>query len=353
MSWTREELFFHNQSYFTILLEAIHGAKRCIDIECYIFMEGQVLSELLSALEKAIKRGVQVRVVMDGFGSYGLSPQIFKDKNIPVRIYHPFRIFQLFKYNIRNHKKVFLIDSQTAFIGSHNVFDNALKWMEAGVLLEGPEVDKICFAFEVTWASACEEGRGSRWFMSHRSAWRRLKSNIIFFNTPWRLRHYSNKLRRKMIDHSQQHLWLASPYFIPEQRVISALRRAAKRGVDVRLLLPSQSDVPFTVWVAHYLLPKLLVAGVHVFEYKPSMMHAKVWSVDDEGMVGSSNLNHRSYKLDLEIDAKLMRAENKQKIKDWFEKSFAQSNELHLHSMPTTWWQVIVVRILILFKGWM
>ncbi len=353
MSWTREELFFNNQSYFTKLLESIDHAKKTIDIECYIFSEGKVLSDLLAALEKAVKRGVQIRVVMDGFGSYALSAQVFKEKNIPVRIYHPFRLFQLFKYNIRNHKKVFLIDNKIAFIGSHNVFDKALEWVEAGVLLEGPEVDKICFAFEVTWASACEEGHGSRWFMSNRSAWRRLKSAVIFFNTPWRLRYYSNKSRRKMIHHSQKHLWLASPYFIPEQRIVTALRKAAKRGVDVRLLLPSQSDVPFTVWVAHYLLPKLLVADVRVFEYKPCMMHAKVWSVDDESMVGSSNLNHRSYKLDLEIDAKLVHAENKQKVKDWFLRNFEQSNELRLNSMPTTWWQELVVRILILFKGWM
>lgn len=353
MSWTREELFFNSQSYFSKLIESINSAQNSIDIECYIFAEGQVLNNLLAAVEQAVKRGVQVRVVMDGFGSYALSMQIFKSKNIAVRIYHPFRLFQLFKYNIRNHKKVFLIDNKIAFIGSHNVFDEALEWLEVGVLLEGPEVDKICFAFEVTWSSACEEGRGSRWFMSNRSAWRRLKSTIIFFNTPWRLRHYSNKLRRDMIQFSENHLWIASPYFIPEKKIIALLRRASRRGVDVRLLLPSRSDVPFTVWVAHYLLPKLLVAGVRVFEYKPCMMHAKVWSVDDESMVGSSNLNHRSYKLDLEIDAMLVFGENKQKLKDWFVESFEKSSELVLNKIPSNWWQSLIVRVLILFRGWM
>lgn len=353
MTWTREELFFSSQNYFTKLIDALNSAQSCISIECYIIEEGEVLSHILAALERAQLRGVKIRVVMDAFGSYGLPTQLFDERKIALRAYHPLRLFQLVKFNIRNHKKVFIIDNKVAFLGSQNIFDKALKWLEAGVALEGPEVDKLCFAFELTWASAYERHQGPRWLMSTKSTRNRLHSHLLFFNTPWSLRIHCNRIRYRMLRHAQNSIWLASPYFIPEKKIIALLRKAAKRGVDVRLLLPSQSDVPFTVWVAHYLLPKLLVTGIRVFEFKPCMLHAKVWLVDEDCYVGSSNLNHRSYKLDLEVDARITYSENKLKTRQWFESSFKQSEEIHLHSIPTNWWQKILVQFLIIFKEWM
>lgn len=353
MSWTREDLILESADYFTRIVTEIDRAQRCIMIECYIVEEGKVFRQILAALEKAVERGVEVRFVMDAVGSFGLSPQILTAKNISVRIYHPLRLFELFKFNIRNHKKVIIIDHQAAFIGSQNIFDNALIWREAGVILEGPEIEKLVLAFEMSWTSSAENEQGRRWFISTKSAKQRLRSVLLFFNTPWSLRRLSNHLRRSMIKTAQKQLWIASPYFIPEKRIIALLRKASSRGVDVRLLLPSQSDVPFTVWVAHYLLPKLLVADVRVFEYKPCMMHAKVWLIDGQSIVGTSNLNHRSYKLDLEVDAKLTHKENHLKINNWFEDGFENSNELFLQSIPSNWWQRILVKFIILFQGWM
>lgn len=346
-------MYFSGKKYFAKVIDSIDHAQHCIAIECYIIEHGEVLRQILLALERAVNRGVKVRVVADAFGSYGLANELFDERRIAFRIYHPFRLFQLVKFNIRNHKKVFIIDNKLAFVGSHNIFDRALEWLEAGVAIEGEDVDKICFAFEMTWSSAYERHQGPRWLMSAKSMRSRLHSHFVLFNTPWSLRRHSNMLRYKMLRHAQRSIWLASPYFIPEKRIIAHLRKAAQNGVDVRLLLPSQSDVPFTVWVAHYLLPKLLLAKVRVFEFKPCMMHAKVWSVDEDCFIGSSNLNHRSYKLDLEIDARVTYPENKLKIKEWFETCFEQSQEIHLHSIPSNWWQKILVKFLIIFREWM
>lgn len=323
--WEKEELYFNTDRYFDVVIHAIESADVSVDVEMYIFNLDTLGVEVLDALTLASARGVRVRLIVDGLGSPDWSSSQIRRLaaiNVFVRVYHPLpppfsklfshrlikpsTVFRLLRtINKRTHKKQFIIDGYRAFVGSMNISDAHRGWRETSVHVEGNDIVYLKNCYESTW---------SRSYNPNRKSAKRLvgvKTGVeAVLNTEGLVRtNITRKQRRQVnqdllsrITKSEKRVWLTSAYFVPAPRIIRCLIIAAKAGVEVRLLLPRRSDVRIVRWVSMLFYQSLMNAGITIYEYLPSMLHAKTLIVDDWVSIGTSNLNHRSFYHDLEVD---------------------------------------------------
>ncbi len=325
--WKSEEVFHDSDLFFRRLKEEIGSARSTIDLETYIFDRDQLGESVLKALVAAAKRGVRVRLLLDGFGcwQWNLAQlESLERQGLHLRVYHPLpwqnrsyslyrslslrRIFLgLFKLNRRNHRKVCVIDRRRAFVGGMNISARQLRsasgsaaLRDTSVVVEGKGVSTLTSGFERAWRQHRSFRQRVQDFFppSARAGLVRLKRTRLE-----RRLSYAELLQR--ILGAENRVWLASPYFVPDIALVRAMRFAAWSGVEVRLLIPRDNKVWGFKWAAKAYYFLLLAAGVRIFEYRPSLLHAKIVLIDQWAKVGSSNLNHRSLLHDLEVDVVL------------------------------------------------
>lgn len=374
MSKHHEQIYFNGTTYFNALLLDIENAINSIDLETYIFHHDEFSKKILNALIKAAERGVKVRLLVDGAGtpSWGNSlVRKLEKAGGETRIFHPFpwrlwhlsrshvrffsilkAIYLLLKINSRNHRKTCNIDRKIAYIGSFNIDICHLTkdcsgkdWRDTGIRLENIELAPLELAFNASWNHIKIHER-IRQIFQHVNT-----DPIIRLNNSRHRRRilYKNLLRR--LRNSKQRIWITNAYFVPDNCLLKALTDAAKRGLDVRILLPLKSDVLFMPWTSATFYANLLKVGVRIFEYVPSMLHAKTLILDDWYLIGSSNLNHRSLLHDLEIDVNIHKSESKNLLEQQFLEDLKSSKEIrieHLHKRRI--YQRIIGRVLLYVK---
>jgi cardiolipin synthase len=324
--WHRVAVYNDGDRFLAALESAIREARSSIDMESYIFMLDQAGERVLNALEEATGRGVRVRLAVDGIGSSTWTRALREratNGRILFKVYHelPWERWWrggragsgrrklssvLRRLNARNHRKVCIIDGVRAFVGSMNVAAYHLSevagrhaWRDTGVMVEGEDVSVLADSFEEVWIGSLRRLR------------RRLKrkraqsSELVRLNVRHKQRqaNYVDLLVR--VVRARRRVWITNAYFVPDGSILRALAIAAQSGVDVRIIVPRFSDVVFMPWVASAFHLGLLRAGVKVFEYQRSILHAKTMLIDEWTLVGSSNLNHRSLLHDLEADVVL------------------------------------------------
>lgn len=323
-AWERVRLFHDGDSFFDALEIAIASARRSVYLESYIFATDRLGERILGAIEQAATRGVDVRVIIDGVGSNAWSGQIrerAKRSRFQLRVFHELPWGRLLPrrrratkggflrglirhLNNRNHRKVCVIDGIEAFVGSFNVIEYHCgryvgdgAWRDSGVNVRGNEVSVLTASFMEVWRGRALRGRSR--------ANRAQSGELIRLNARRRPRSENYLDLLVKILGSQRRVWITNAYFIPDASLIRVLGIAAEAGVDVRILVPAFSDVVFIPWVTSAFHLGLLRAGVRIFEYTGAVLHAKTMLIDDWGLVGSSNLNHRSLLHDLEADVVL------------------------------------------------
>jgi cardiolipin synthase len=374
-SWDSERIYFSGDEFFSDLLAEIAQAKISIDVESYIFNRDEFATEIEIALSAAARRGVKVRLLVDGFGALNWIghwlPRLL-ESGVELRIYHPmpksllgqiwnFRgIRKVFiKINKRNHRKVWIIDKNIAWVSSMNItgvhlerFMRERAWRDTGVRVTGTEISLLELAFEQAWLRAQTPDGKSYWL--ERFRFRRFpKETLVRLNFTRRLRARAHSDLRKKLKSASQRIWITNPYFAPSSRFLAVLVDAHRRGVDVRVLVPRQSDVFFMHWVATYFYGPLLRGGVQIFEYLPSFLHAKSIVIDQWATVGTSNLNSRSFRHDLEVDIVLNNVEVHQRLEEQFLKDLSQSEEITLQYYRHQVWMGLVGRFLsFLFGNW-
>lgn len=374
--WVSEQVLADGDKFFESLILGINSALSSIDLEAYIFSNDQLGQRIEAALIAAAGRGVRVRVIVDGIGSQGWAATMGARLNkhgIDTKVYHPLPwefwsssevthdvhpgILKLFSViNRRNHRKVCIIDNWSVWIGSLNIWDVTLPslkgtsaWRELGLKMEGDGALYIKASFEFTWYS-----RAGRYRRLRRAAKKLIKQadtagvrlNILL---PSRIQQYKDLIDR--ISGAQKRLWIVNAYFVPARSLIEAVGDAAKRGVDVRILTPLKSDVKFMPWVAHTFFSSLSAAGVGIYCYDKSILHAKYMLIDDVAIVGSSNLNHRSLLHDLEIDIITKHELTVEAVAKEFQRDIVVSQKLtedKLGAIPR--WQRFMGRVALLFK---
>jgi cardiolipin synthase len=263
------------------MLQAIEAARTTIHLQVYAFTATGVGLRFIEALAAAARRGVKVQVHLDGWGSArsGLAiASALREAGCSVRIYH--RLLALLLGRVgRNHRKLLLVDEEVAFLGGINIGDENLA--------DGPRPGWADLALEIRGPQCLALGR-----MLRREPPRPLRSSLRLWLTGpgggWRLR------RRyvRAFAGARQRIQVAHGYFLPDPGVLRALTAAARRGVQVRLLLAGRSDVPFARAATRSLYRRLLRAGVEIHEWEDSVLHAKVATMDGQRLlVGSFNLD--------------------------------------------------------------
>ncbi|MBU2512525.1 phosphatidylserine/phosphatidylglycerophosphate/cardiolipin synthase family protein [bacterium] len=371
----REEVVSDGSEYYKRLIFDISKAEESIDLEVYIFEEDTVGAEITETLFAAAKKGVKIRVMLDGIGSLSFSKKKliqYENAGIPVRIYHPLpwyfwhwrftaksthlsffsNIFHLISViNRRNHRKYCIIDQQIVWVGSFNISKCHLStdkggggWRDTAVRLQGFQFDELQRAFDRTW----DKQRFSR------NGRLRKIDPLIRLNEPRRKRRLSYKELLMRIEQCKFRIRITNAYFIPEVSLLNKLSLAASRGVDVKILLPGRSDLFFMPWASNIFYNKLLENGVRIFEYQHAVLHAKTFIIDDWITVGSSNLNHRSLTHDLEVDAILQTSESKKTVSEQFLNDLRLSKEILLSDITKHFsWKRMLGRLALYLRYWL
>lgn len=358
LRWESEKLFFSSKEFFNQLLIDIEQAQESIIVETYIFQLDKFGTRFFSALSDAAKRGLRVQLLVDGVGSWGWSNWNIAElsaSGVETRIYHPIP-WPLSKFypseatklqgyfhhwanvNQRNHKKVYLVDKKIAYVGSMNIHDDALVWRETGIRIVGEQVLLLLEAFEQVWQESFYPGKRKRGWFSTRKVQIPSSHDLVLLNPGVKHRRKLKRIQSKRLKQADKRIWMVTPYFVPTVGLIKALSSAALNKLDVRILLPLQVDHKFMNWVMNKALYTLIQAGVRVYRYQEGMMHQKVLLIDDWVQTGSSNVNRRSYNLDLEVDIVLSHEETRMAMEHQLCIDFERSIMLSLKDLEQTTW---------------
>jgi cardiolipin synthase len=304
------KLLINGDATFDAILAAISEAKHCVLLQFFIIHDDMLGRRLQQVLLERVRAGVEVCVLYDGIGSHALPRQYvdtLRDAGVSV---HPFatqRRSNRFQLNFRNHRKIVVIDGVRGFVGGLNVGDEYLglmpplaPWRDTHLQIDGPAVVDLQRSFAEDWhwvtgalppllSPRAGEGSAHTLIVATGPADRQETCSLFFVAA---------------IHTARKRLWITTPYFVPDQAVMAALRLAVFRGVDVRVLIPSRPD-HHTVFLATGLYAHDAVgAGIRMFRYQPGFIHEKVMLIDDDtASVGSMNLDNRSFRLNFEIGA--------------------------------------------------
>lgn len=390
MSKRIHRLFFNNDQFYDRIVQTIATAQVEVCVEFYIFDFDPVGRRVLDALAEAVRRGVRAQLLVDGVGSMLTAREIerfCRKHNIEFKVFHPvprfwswrvFRHFGLLKrhltrfarrINQRNHRKIVYIDGHTVFLGSLNATAlhsesvmGALAWRDTGVSVELADKNladpKPRGDFQALREAMDEAWRLARAYRRPYSLrWRRRtqRSRSIFrlnARVVWRFGHHKDLLER--IRAAKSRILITNPYFLPKTSILRALRQAARRGVYVGLCLPERTDVWIVKAASRSIYPAMLKAGIHIFEYRPRVLHAKTLIIDDWGLVGSHNFNHRSFFHDLEIETPIEEPRLVDELTAQWEKDLRDSDVVTKdHFGKFAWVSRGIGTIIYLFRFWL
>ena len=307
----RITLLESGQAYFPALLAALAAARQSIWLETYLFANDGTGTAIVAALRAAAERGVQVHLLVDGFGGGEFVRRLaheFSGKDVRLRIYRPERWWMPRRRLLRRlHRKLALVDGRIAFVGGINVIDEPVRdeitgepvgpRLDFAVRCEGPIVAAIAYAMRrLWWAVGVANGDGLAESVPRRShAAAPFADGVrvaLVLRDNLRHRHSIERSYLGAIRGARQDVCIACAYFLPGRRFRSVLVRAAERGVRVRLLLQGRIEYRLQHYAQRALYGQLLKAGIEIHEYRQSYLHAKVAVVDaDWATVGSSNID--------------------------------------------------------------
>src|SRR3569832_1395449 len=310
---TTVNVFANGENFYKAELEAIGNAQETVNLEAYIFQKGEVMSRFVEALTAKAREGVQVRLVLDGLGSAGTSKKDLKpllDAGGQVEFYHPLRFGSIPNYNKRTHRELMVVDNAVGFIGGAGVGDHWMistpkrrRWRDTMVRVEGDAVTNLQATFAENWLESCGELlSGTKFFPkceekgdsvamvvnSTPSAGGSTRARVLF---------------QLLLSSARESIHITTPYFLPDQSLSDELKRAQKRGVDVKILVPGKhNDHLLTRSSSRLAYGRLLEHGVRIFEYLPSMLHAKILLIDGKwSVLGSTNFGNRSFGINDEV----------------------------------------------------
>jgi cardiolipin synthase len=302
-------LLVDGEATFEAILREIDGAQRYVLSQFYIVREDGIGLRYREALLRARARGVRVHFMSDEIGCVELADAYLSPllgAGCEVGVFRSTKGTNPFQLNFRNHRKVVVVDGRVAFLGGINVGDEYLgrdpemsPWRDTHVRVEGPAV----LAVQLAWLEDWQWAHGGMPTLEWRpqAAANGGDDVVVLPSGPADAFETCTLMFMHLVTSARRRLWIASPYFVPDEGIIAALQLAAKRGVDVRLVLPGRSD-NILVWLSsHSFLPDVIPAGVKVYRYTQGFMHHKVLLCDDTVGIGTANFDNRSFRINFEI----------------------------------------------------
>jgi cardiolipin synthase len=332
----RVHWLFRGAQAYPAMLDAIASARSEILLETYIWASDATGRRFVDAVCIKAQQGVRVRCIIDGAGSFGFSGDDLarmRDAGVLLSVFHPVGPWRRrWGWQVRDHRKLLLVDGRVGFCGGMNLGNDyaprdwgGRDWNDVHAQVEGPVLRELHTLFELSWLYADPET-----FAPGRQQPRREHLEpVAIHGSPTRVQAVGvgRFLRRRAIQHLIQHafgaarerIWIEAAYFVPGRLLRASLRRAARRGVDVRIITPRNSDVPGISAASRATWPPLLKAGVRLFEWLPGMLHAKTISVDGVWCaVGSYNLDSRSLRYNWEVTLAVLDERKVEELDDKF-----------------------------------
>ncbi|MGR9048376.1 cardiolipin synthase [Halobacillus faecis] len=344
------EIFTDGQKKFHALIEDLEKAENHIHLLYYILRDDNLGHRLADVLKRKAREGVEVKLLYDDMGSRLLKrsyKRSLKEAGVQVESFFPSFIPKVnMKINYRNHRKLAIIDGEIGYIGGFNIGDEYLGfnkrfgyWRDTHLRVEGEAVNNMQTRFILDWnhASRRDIVYEQRYYQAKSkgdvgmqivssgpdSEWEQIKHGYL-----------------KMILSAKEYVYIQTPYFIPDDSLLDALRVAVLSGVDVRIMIPNKPDHPFVYWATFSNIGDMLKAGASIYVYQKGFLHAKTIVVDGKiASVGTANIDVRSFRLNFEVNAFLYHPEVAQSLADRFHEDIAESTELtfKLYQSRTKW----------------
>lgn len=324
------KVFSEGDVLFDAMLADIDAARERVWLESYIFADDRVGREFLAHLVACPARGVDVRVRVDALGSHfgfsGGSARRLRASGVRFRWSHPWEWRRPWSFQRRNHRKLLVVDDRAAYLGGFNITElnsrrscGDSRWRDTHVRLTGPIVQEAAAAYE-----AFTHG-DLQWYGDD------AKPLYLLTNHARDCRHRLSWLLGERFAKARERVWLTTPYFVPDPATRQQLCETARRGVDVRVLVPGKSDVRVVQWAARAGYARLLQAGARVFEYQPRTLHAKTILVDGNwGTIGTANFDYRSFFINYELNLFARSTHLNAALADLFEQDLAASREIRM-----------------------
>jgi cardiolipin synthase len=342
------ELLVNGKATFEAIFTAIDQARDYVLVEFFIVHDDELGRELQKRLINCQQSGVQVYFLYDSIGSYALPQKYHQelvDAGVRVRKFgSPGRFRNRYQLNFRNHRKIVVVDGKVGFAGGHNVGNEYLGlskrfgfWRDTHIRMAGPSVMGLQAAFMENWLWVTERRIELNWSPETKDEG---VNAIVVPSGPADELETCSLFYVQMLNVAQKRAWVTSPYFVPNEAVSEALKLASLRGVDVRVMIPQNPDKK-TVWYASFsYIKEAQTAGVKFYRYQKGFLHQKVMLVDDDlAVVGTANLDNRSFRLNFELSVLVSDHTFSKKVEqmlttDYEDCQLVTREEAQTHSLP-------------------
>ena len=353
-------LLIDGQQSFSRFFEAIEAAEHYVLVQFYIVRDDATGQKFKDALLKKVRQGVRVYLLYDSIGSYELSSDYISALELGGVLVHGFNDTSLrnnrYLINFRNHRKILVVDGKTAFVGGLNIGNEYMGqdpkfsfWRDTHAEFSGPCVQSVQMVFIEDWYWVTQDLPQLNW---HPTAAEGISSDNNISGTPKPNDEHPSSVANKdvlvlptgpadtlesgtlfflqLVNSAKSRLWIATPYFVPDIQLISALQLAALRGVDVRILLPKKSDNLLMHLTSYATMNETAKAGIKFYHYLPGFMHQKVLLIDkDITAIGTANFGNRSFRLNFELTMLIAGKDIAKDVETMLRSDFAQSKLLN------------------------
>ena len=336
-------IFTDGREKFDALMEEMKGAKNYIHLQYYIIRDDELWKEIEEILLKKAAEGVEVRVLFDSMGCRKMREKSWKrleKGGVEVAEFFPAFLGQFqFRVNYRNHRKIAVIDGRVCFVGGFNIGREYIGldtkkfgyWRDTHLCIEGSAVTSLAVRFVLDWNYAAKENLFLEDRLFEIPEYERDGRSLVQIVSSGPDSKYDSVRDNylKMIQMAEHHIYLQTPYFIPDQAILDSLKIAAKSGVDVRIMIPCKPDHPFVYWATYSYLGEMAAAGAKCYTYQNGFLHAKTLTIDGlVSCVGTANMDIRSFQLNFEVNATIYSERTSQKLRDAFENDMLHCQEV-------------------------
>jgi cardiolipin synthase len=338
----RITIYTNGPQFYPAMLDAIRGATRSVNMELYIFQPGRIADQFIEALSGRARSGVNVTIVVDAIGSYSLwgrPVQRLREAGCRIESYQRLRWYSLARFNNRTHRELLIVDGRIAFTGGAGIADwwafaergRSCPWRDTMARVDGPVVAALQGVAAENWLECCGEVlTGSEYFPDLHQAGD--TTAFVVRSSPADRATVSRVTFQLLMEAADHHLHISTPYFLPDRALRRALVRLARRGVKVSVIVPGRiTDQRWVRLASRRMWGQLLEAGIRIYEYRPSMTHAKMLIVDGVwSVLGTTNIDNRSFEHNDEVNLAMQDPEVARRLLDDYARDIGDSDEVTL-----------------------
>ena len=336
----RVDILLNGQEIFPAKLAMIRSARRTINYAQYVFESGEPAEEIAAALAERCRAGIQVNVLLDAVGALAMPGELrteMTEAGCRVETFRPLRPFTLDRYNYRNHRRILVVDGVVGVTGGSGISGKwsgngkeAGHWRDTDVRIEGPVVEQLQGAFAENWLEATGVAIGGpAYFPRRRLDYKGDVDAQVVRSSPAGGSSAMYTVFLLALSSAQRSIHITNPYFVPDEKMMSTLLDAAQRGVKVKLLIPGAIDHNLVRQASRSAFGRLLKSGVLIYEYRPALLHAKTMVIDGIwATVGSTNLDHRSFALNEELNVVVYDSDVAGRLEEVFKQDLANSKQV-------------------------